>query len=180
MMDIRYKVTFFSTLLWGLLAHGMVMFNHFYYHDDMADLFGEDKLHLVQSGRWFLSFLAATNQYLTGFPDYILPLVDCTLSLLIIGLVSCLIVGSLNIRTRKAAFLTGAIMSVYPSVTCSFGYLNTTPYYMLSLLMAMTGVILCCKKESTSWRITGILLMSLSMSIYQAYLPFILAFFLLS
>lgn len=179
----RIRVVFVSSIVWGLLAHGMALFNHFHHYDDIAQLQGVGNS-IVSSGRWFLSFLEYLEGWITLTPPWCtlcVPLLHGMVSILLIACISCLLVKFLDIRSIISACIVSGILCVYPTVTCSFGYLSTTPYYMFGLLLGVAGVVILSKKRLTlGFTLTGILMMVLSMSIYQAYIPFMLTVFLLA
>ncbi|MBE5943317.1 MAG: hypothetical protein E7258_00185 [Lachnospiraceae bacterium] len=55
-IEHRYKIAFLSTLIFGLIAQGMALFNKFSFHDDVAELFGVGAT--TSSGRWMLELLS--------------------------------------------------------------------------------------------------------------------------
>ena len=63
---------FCSTLIFGLLAHGMGLFNKFSHHDDILLLFGTGTT--FTSGRWMLHVLGWLEECLFGPSHYSMPL----------------------------------------------------------------------------------------------------------
>ena len=179
----RYRVAFLSSLISGIIAHGMALFNHYYYHDDIAQLQGLG-LGAVSSGRWLTSLLEFLEQWITITPAWAttcVPLLNGIISMLFIACISCLLIKFLDIKSTVSVIIISSIMCVYPTVTCSFGYMSNAPYFMFGLLLGATGTIMLCDKSRSSWRIfLGILLMVLCISIYQAYIPFMLTLFLMA
>lgn len=52
-MQERIKIIWLSTFLWGILAHGYMLFNKISYHDDIAMFFGASGIKsLTNQGRW--------------------------------------------------------------------------------------------------------------------------------
>lgn len=178
-LDRKYKAALWGVLLCGLLAHGMVMTNHLYFHDDINTLFGFGNW-FISIGRWFLNMLSMGEEAITGTPQFILPLPYCVISLFFAAVISCLLIKLLNIRSCSFAFLVSAVVSTYPVVACMFGYLHAAPYYMLSVLLAVYGAKLCSKMQSKYSVTVGILLGCLSLSIYQAYFTFFLLILMFS
>ena len=168
----RYKSVIIGVFVGGLIAHGMAMFNHLYFHDDIAQFYGIDR-GLIASGRWFLSLLSIFEKKIFCSYNYVLPLVNTLLSLVFLCLFVCLFVCAFNITNKKLIFLLGVLCSAFPTMAGYFGYLSTTPYYIFSLVLAIGGGLYCSRGRY----MVGILLMALSISIYQAYIPFILSFF---
>jgi len=177
-LDRRYKLAFLSIFLWGILAHGMTMFDYLAHHDDIAVLTGFGR-HYVSVGRWFTSFLALLEKHVITTSNTIYPLPYCLFSVFFLGLLSCFLIYFFNIRKLLYCVLISCVLVVYPTVTSTFGYLHIAPYFMLSAAMAAGGSILCCRKGYNWHTVVGIILMVLSIAIYQAFIPFMLSIFLL-
>ena len=179
----RIRIAFVSSFVWGIMAHGMALFNHFHFHDDIAQLQGVGN-GPVSSGRWFLSFLEYLESWITLTPSWYtlcVPLLHGTVSLFLIACISCLLIVFLDIKSIVSVCIVSGILCVYPSVTCAFAYLSTTPYYMLGLSLGIIGVVILSKKQmDLRFTLLGVFLMVLSISIYQAYIPFMLTVFLLA
>lgn len=181
--DCRYRAAFVSSLISGIIAHGMALFNHFYYHDDIAQLVGFG-VGPVSSGRWFTSLLELLEEKITFTPGWYttcVPLLNGLISILLIACVSCLLIKFLDIKSIVSVIIISCILCVFPSITCSFGYMSNAPYFMFGLLLGVTGTIMLCDNGKSLGRVlVGILLMVLCISIYQAYIPFMLTLFLMA
>ena len=176
-IDTRYKVILLSSFLWGVIAHGMASFNHFYYHDDVNLLFWRPDL--IYQGRWMVSMLTFIQNIIFGVPEYVHPTIHTFIHFFVLSLVVYAIVKFLEVRNLFLCVLITGIAIVHPSVASLFGYLDAIPYFSISLLFAVIGSVLCCDNKLQKM-VIGIFLIVLSLGIYQAYLPFVVSVFLLS
>lgn len=67
----NFKLILYSTFLWGIFAHGMMIFNKFSYHDD-AGLFEYGLTYSL--GRWMLGLIGDFVTFLFGSGYYSVPL----------------------------------------------------------------------------------------------------------
>ena len=173
----QIKVTFFSTLLFALAAHGMGLFNKFSYHDDMFYLFGVGGT--VSSGRWMLHIIAWLENlfYINGW--YSLPLFNGLIAILCVALCACLIVDLLKIRNKLYCACLGCLMVGFPVITGLFGYMFTIHWYMLALLATMISVWLICTGKEWWSAAAAVLLGGCAIGIYQAFIPVMLALILI-
>lgn len=155
------KGAFFSSLVFGLLAHMVPMTGDFPNHDGLGSLyFNQD---MLSSGRWFLSIACGISSY------FALPWLIGVLSILYIGIAAALTCAVLKIRNKYSAIVIGALMATFPALASTFAYVFTMDGYMLGLLMAVAAVYFT-KKFRFGW-IGGAVLLALSLGTYQAYLP---------
>ena len=77
------KTVLCSATFWGLLAHGMVLFNKYSFHDD-ARYFNDVGV-TYKSGRWMLGILGSMSANLLGSKNYSLPVVNGTITILCIA-----------------------------------------------------------------------------------------------
>lgn len=170
-IDIRYRLTFCSTLLCGLLAQGMGLFNKFSWHDDI-DLFHVGST--TGLGRWMLDILSNLAETLFYDGQYSLPLFNGMASLVMIGLAACLIVAVLDIRSDWLCVFTGGVLAASPTVTGTFAFMFTLPYYMFAVLLGFAGVWLICRQGRRWPGLFGAACICCSVGIYQGYLPMLL------
>ena len=76
-----FKLCFFSTFFWGLLAHGAALVTKFTFQDEVSYLF--DVGSTVASGRWFLGVLGWLVRTVFGSPNFSLPLLGGLMILLL-------------------------------------------------------------------------------------------------
>lgn len=174
------RVVLWSTMLWGILAHGMMLFNKFSFHDDARLAFHIGAT--VSSGRWMLEVLKRFFECIFGGSLYSLPLFNGVGTLLLMALASYMLVRMLRLKSRAGCALLAGLMVVFPVVTATLGYMYTAPYYMLGLDMAVAGAWLI--DETTCVRRwyflpAGSFLIACGIGVYQACIPFILTLLLL-
>lgn len=166
-IHIRYKCVFFSTLIWGILSHGIALFNKYAVHDEVTFQF--DVGYTYQSGRWGLG-LISEFMYLIFKTHFSLPLINGVLSIVFIAISACLIVKLFEIDNLGiCVVLSGALVSI-PVISVTFGFMFTAPYYMFSFLITTYGVYLISLKNKWYTYVFGIILISFSIGIYQAYI----------
>lgn len=168
--DRRYRITFFSALIMGIISQGMGLFNKFSCRDDIGDLFEIGAT--VSSGRWGLQLIGDIEKaFYGGVGHYSLPLINGTLSILLIGAAAVIIVSMLDIRSEGACIFTGGLMAAFPVITSIFTYMFTAHYYMFAMFLAVAGADLICRGDSLCRKLLGIAAVTLSIGIYQAFIP---------
>ena len=177
-LDKRYKVVIVAVLLVGILSHGMVLFNHFYFHDGTAALEGFSFGGRLTEGRWFLSILSFVEKIIYGSNIIILPLLVVVKTIALIVFVVCVLVKHLNINSLLLIFLLGGIWASFPSVASLFGYMHISYYYALGLLLGCIGVTLNFNSQSIGRFILSVILLTCSIGTYQAFFPIYLGLIL--
>ncbi len=172
------RLIFYSTLLWGLVAHGMMLVNKFSFHDDARLAFKIGAT--VSSGRWMLGVFKHLSQAMFGGTLYSLPLFNGLLSLFFIAFASFVIVKILDIKSSENCIILSGLMVSFPVVTAMMGYMYTMPYYVLGLDMALVGVFFICRRNGKFWSLPlGSVLVACGIGVYQAGLPFALSMMLM-
>ena len=97
------KTVLCSATFWGLLAHGMVLFNKYSFHDDVR-YFNEVGA-TYESGRWMLGILGSLSANLLGSKNYSLPVVNGTITILCIAAIVYLLADSLRIQSKPLVIL---------------------------------------------------------------------------
>lgn len=172
---LQYKLTFLSTIIFGIISQGMGLFNKFSWHDDIG-LFGVGPTYT--QGRWMRGLLSEFEVKIFGDGHYSLPLINGIFSILCIAIAACIIVGLLEINSQILCISIGGVMASFPVVTGLFGYMFTMPYFMLGLLAGVFGTFLVCKWKKWYVLIFGIILLGCSVGAYQAFIPVMLSVFL--
>lgn len=155
------KGAFFSALIFGLLAHMVVMTGDFPNHDGLRYLYSD--LDNIVAGRWFLAAVCGISSY------FALPWLIGVLSIFYIGIAAALTCAVLKIRNKYSAIVIGALMATFPALASTFAYVFTMDGYMLGLLMAVAAVYFTQKYRFGF--IGGAVLLAFSLGTYQAYLP---------
>ena len=118
----------------------------------------------VASGRWLLPAVLRLGG------DFSLPWVLGLVSVLCLAAVACVSVEILGIRRPLGCVGAAAVLVTFPAVAATFGYMFTSGAYFLSLLLAALGALLALRRGLRG-SLAGALLLTLSLGIYQAYLP---------
>ena len=157
-----------ACLLWGFAAHGMAFFNKYSTHDD-AYLF--DLCGTYSSGRWMLGELGALYTKVFGSWYHSTPLFNGIVSVLAIALLCALILDMFSIRSRLLAAAFCGVAVTFPTVTGTFGFMFTAPYYMLGAALGVAGVFVLDRSMTWSAFGLGSLLGAAAVGVYQANLP---------
>lgn len=154
------KVAFFSCFITGYLVHLYVFTNTIPNSDGLDRVY--DTQQMTISGRWFLHFASALNEY-TQMPAAI-----GLLSLLFLSLAAVLVTSLLSFKSNVLAGLAGALMAAFPCTGYMFLYLFTASAYSISIFLAVLSVWLAVRRKTIGW-LFGVLCLACSMGIYQAY-----------
>lgn len=172
----QYLLCFFSTIVWGVLAHGMTLFNKYSLYEDPSQLFGVGATYI--SGRWMLDILHRLEIFFLG-GSYSLPLVNGLSTILYLAISACLVMWVLSVKKPAASIAIGGIMVTTPSITGTFGYMFTAPHYAFGTLLAVLGTALICRQRKWYRFVAGVILIACSVGIYQATIPIALCLLLL-
>lgn len=154
----------------GLLAHGFAFTNKLLNGDEISTLFGKGMT--VASGRWGLELSSLL------FPDVSTPWIFGILSLLLLSAAACLLLRVFQIRSPLLGCALAAGLTVFPAQTATFTYMFTAPSFALAFLLAVAAVW-ATERESIAGWLGGLLLLLLSISIYQAYIGLASSLFVL-
>ena len=166
---------FVAVMIAGIVAHGYVIFNRISYHDNTACLFNLGGTY--ESGRWMLGFIYDLQIKTTKL--FAVPVFNGLLSIVFIGLAAMVMVRMFDVKSRFLAAAIGAIMVVYPVVTSIFSFMFTAWEYQLALLLAIMAASVLTREISLRSFVVAVLLATVSLGIYQAYLAVIVALFLI-
>lgn len=78
---------------------------------------------------------------------------------------ACKIKQTINI------ILVSIILLSAPVIAILFGFMFTAPYYMFALFLTIFGTTLVCKYNNIWTFIVGVLCATMSVGIYQDYIP---------
>ena len=115
-----------------------------------------------------LGVLGAVMPKLAGSGNYSLPLFHGTLSIILITITGLILIHRFNIKNHSNLFFLAGIMISIPSIACLFGFMFTAPYYLIGLLMGVTGGIFICDKSLTK-NVIGVILIACATGTYQVY-----------
>ena len=164
-----------GTMLWGLLAHGLMLLNFYCFHDGC----GQFTLGTTYNmGRWFLDVLESLHKVVWGLYTYEVNWYQGIVTLLFIAAANFLIIDLMAIECPVKRILFCGITAVFPSVTGLFAYMFTAPYYGFSLFLSVLSAYLLCrvsekgKTDRKALFLCGLasVFLCLSIAIYQGYI----------
>lgn len=164
----KLKIILFSACLWGVLAHGMTLFNKYSFNDDII-IFTIGTTYT--SGRWMLAILGDMVAYFTGMYPVSVPLFNGIFTIVFIALICVLVSALLDIENIWLNIGLTGMMIAFPVITGLFGFAFTAPYYLFGMLMGVFGAFLVCKYSKWYLYLIGIFLMACSVGVYQANIP---------
>lgn len=170
-------VIFLSTFAWGIIAHGFMFFNKFSWGDDVIGMyyFGAS----VENGRWMLEILQNISTFLFE-TNCSQPFVNGMGSMFCIGCAICLMTDLIHFEKDGSLIMISGAFVVTPTIISLFTYMFTAFAYMVGMLMSVAGVWIVCKGKPHIVRfVTGALLISAAIGVYQAWLPMAMSVILL-
>lgn len=154
----KYKVAFYSGLMFTFISHIYFFANRLGNEDDLNFIYFASRT--LTSGRF------TTGDLVTG--SSLAPMIKFVFVLLVISIISVLICDMFNFKSKKSMILTSLVLSTFPSLAMSFSYLFMTEIYMSALLSAVLAVYICVKFKYGF--IMGGLLLGYSLGNYQSYI----------
>ena len=165
--DRLLRVIAFSSL-WGLLAHGMCLFNKYAIHDDATYFNGIGRTY--SSGRWMLGLMGEISLRFNGSRHYSVSVVKGAITLLCVAMIFYLVFSMMEINDTAMIIVVSGLFVAFPAITGVFGYMFTAPYYYSAALLGMIGVYIWYRKRNILSGIICILLMACATGTYQANL----------
>ena len=154
------RAAFVGCFAAGFLAHIFAFTNIIPNSDGVSRVF--DAQQMTISGRWFLHYASMWNGFVQA------PAVIGFFSLLFLSLAAGLAASMLELKSPLLGGLSGALMSVFPSVAYTFLYLFTASAYCFGLLLAVLAVWLTQRYRYGFLFAAPIL--ACAVGTYQAYL----------
>ncbi len=167
------KDIFFTCLFIGILAHGYMLTNKLPNIDDYISMFHYGGGYT--SGRWFLALLGNLLFRLDG--NYSLPFFNGSIFIILLSLACTIFLKVFDFQNRWVKRVFASLFIAFPTITATFGYMFTAPFYGFAvLLMAVAFYLLLSYKYGF---LCSIILICCSLGIYQAYWGLIAGFLLL-
>ena len=167
---LENRVPFLAALLTGFAAHMFMFTNKLVNHDEIEALFYKGAT--VTSGRWGLELSKLL------LPNWSMPWIYGLLTLLLISVSVCIMLGILEIRSRLSQILLAAVVVSFPSLTGTYCFMFTSAAYGLAFLLAVLCVRLYQKGGAVNAAFATVSLV-LCLSIYQAYIAITASLFVL-
>ena len=172
-ISIQYKITFYSAIVIGMIAHMPILTNVLVNYDS-ASMIPRGYGTGIQSGRFMLTLMGEFMERFWG--DFNLPFINSFVAIIILALCVTAIVFILGIKDNLFCFLCGGLFISFPAITCTLFFTYTSGYYAVAILITVLAVLLADKYNKIL--IPGVLL-AFSLGIYQAYYPLAAGLFLL-
>ena len=154
------RVPLLSSLIFGFLAHTFAFTNKLPNSDDVLSLFSKGGS--LSLGRWGLEILSYV------FPDVSMPWVYGIITIGLLAVSVCLLVHTLQLRSKWIQGLAAGLVLTFPSLTGTFSYMFTSSSYGVAFLLAALAPWLL-QKKSLWCRLVALPCMIFSLSIYQGY-----------
>ncbi len=156
----EWKTCFFAALLVGLIAHLYKIANWLPNWDSLV--FRYDSQNMLALGRWFLPVVCSFSSF------YDLPFLNGIIAIVFYALGGVGICKILNVQKKITAFLIGAVVVSFPTVTSVMMYNYVADGYSIAFFLS-TLAALYMTKENPKYILSTILI-ALSAGIYQAYI----------
>ncbi len=166
----EYKSVFISCFVFGFVAHAFFILNKIPNHDDVRSLFNLGTT--VTSGRWGLELFK-----LLGF-NVSVPWLYGLTNILLIAISVCIMCSVVKIKEPVLQFLLGAVFVSASSIVDIFTYMFTSCVYMIALFCSVIAIYLI-KISGVKNLILSVILMMLSVSLYQTMITMSCGLFLL-
>ena len=166
----EFRLPFVAAMLFGLAAHMFAFSNKLVNADDIESLFGKGAT--ITSGRWGLEAVKLI------FPDASMPWLYGLVSLVLLSASVCLIVHIFEIKEALPRLLVAGLVTSFPSQTGTFCFMFTSSAYALAFFMAVLAVCLFCRGGRRG-AACAVVLLALSLGIYQAYIALAASLFIL-
>lgn len=155
-----WKVCFFAAFFVGLLAHIYKIVNWLPNWDSLV--FRYDPQNMIAIGRWFLPVVCSFSSF------YDLPFLNGIIAIVFHALSAVLICRIFGVRKKITAFLIGAVIVSFPTVTSVLMYNYVADGYGIAFFLSVLAAYFMTK-EKPKYLVSGVFI-TLSTAIYQAYL----------
>ena len=156
----QWKVCFISALVIGLMAHLYKITNWLPNWDSLV--FRYDAQNMISLGRWFLPIVCSPSSF------YDLPFLNGIIAVLFHAFGAVCICRILNVREKITAFLIGAVIVSFPTVTSVMMYGYVADGYSIAFFLSCLAALYMTNEKPRF--ILSALLLALSLGVYQAYI----------
>ena len=172
-----FEICILCCFVWGLISHGMAIFNKYSFHDDVGEFNRIGATYT--SGRWFLGEIEKFAVAVFGSTHYSTPAFNGFITILCLALMIYFICERLEIRKKTLIALLCGILISFPAITGIFGYIFTAPYYYFGALLGVIGAYLYYYYRNIPAMLVCVTLMACSAGTYQSNIPINLCVLLL-
>lgn len=174
----KFQLTFITTFITALLAHGIAMFNKFSYHDDLSSIFGHDVEYSgIVLGRWGLEIIERFFRWFHGGENFSVTEYWAVLAFIATAFMSFYMIKLFKIEDNFTIIFISALQVAFPRMASLFGYAYDLFYYQIAFLCVTLSVYYLFEKDLKAkygfkWIILSLLLTAFGIGIYQAVIPF--------
>lgn len=174
--DKRHQLIFAAVFLLGVCVHGSRIFTAYYFHDD-AVMFGVGTTYT--SGRWFLQALYKLQMLVMGSSINAKGFMGMAV-LALFAVICCMLADGLGLKRKRDLLLLAGVVITFPYVPSILCYTYTAPHYCIAIIMSLAAALLMQGGDSLRQKLfrsaAGIVLLGLSMAVYQTTLCVFIAF----
>lgn len=163
-ISVSERYAFIAALLMGFLTHSFIFYNKISYADDTISYFSLGGTYV--SGRWGLGIIEKIKETL-ALQNYSASLINGLISILFLAVFAMLLVRVLKVKSTLEVILIAAYVVVFPTITSTFAYMFTAPYYFLAA--ALMALAACVVGKSWWGMLFSTVLVCFATGIYQAY-----------
>ena len=156
----QWKICFFAAIIVGFVAHLYKITNWLPNWDSLV--FRYDSQNMIALGRWFLPVVCSFSSF------YDLPFLNGVIAIVFHALSAVCICKILDVRKKITAFLVGAVIVSFPTVTSVMMYNYVADGYSIAFFLS-TLAALFMTKEKPRYSLS-VVLIALSSGIYQSYI----------
>lgn len=127
------RVAFFSSFIVGLLTYLFAMTNLLFLTGDALNNVYFDG-NLIWLGRWSSQWLSSLST------NYTMPYVNGMIMLMSIAGLSALLVAVFEIKSSLLALMSAGVLTCFPTVSKTLGFLHNADAYLLAALLAVMGL----------------------------------------
>ena len=170
----KYKIPLFAGFISAFFAHLFVLVNILHNYDNAAVIpvgYGTG----LTSGRWFLTVFGDFMGKIWG--NYNISFFNGWITIGILLITACLVLDIFKVENIWTGAIWTSIFLCFPTVTSTFFFMYTAPYYALAIAMAVLAVWVTEKIRYGF--LLSMLLQACSLGIYQAYFPMTVTLFVL-
>ena len=135
--DKRFPLVMVSSFIWGIAAHGMMLFNKFSYHDDALWVDGFNDIDTYGLGRWGRAVAGIIARMIFGGKHSSTPLFFGLFTIACIALMLYLSCKRLRIQDALVIISLSGVMVCFPAVTGMFGFMFVAPYFFFGSFLGV-------------------------------------------
>ena len=156
----QWRTCFFAGIVMGLIAHLYKIVNWLPNWDSLV--FRYDPQNMIGLGRWFLPVVCAFTSF------YDLPFLNGIIAIIFHALSAAIICRILNVNKKITAALIGMVIVSFPTVTSVMMYNYVADGYSIAFFLSALAAYFMTKEKPKY--IISVVLIALSIGIYQAYI----------